>query len=448
MSCKTCSILSHMNHQRVHTLNHKSEREGAAIAYWMSRDQRVDHNWALIFAAEKARKRNVPLYVFFALSSSYLGANLRHYDFMLRGLQEVEEHLHNLGFGFVVVIESPEKGIPKLVKEYDIGTLVCDFSPLHIGRAWRNSISISIPCAMYEVDAHNIVPCRIASQKQEYAAYTLRPKIHSLLKEFLDKFPEMKTYRQTLQTSPIRWNEVMSKLHIDVSVRPVKHIIPGPHAANQELKRFIAERLVHYEQERNNPAINMQSNLSPYLHFGHISAQYVALEVMKATEKDSIKDAFLEELIVRRELSDNYCYYNSNYDSIEGFPSWAKKTLQKHITDTRHYLYTKDQLEDASTHDVVWNYAQKQMVESGKMHGYLRMYWAKKLLEWTKTPQEALAIAIYLNDKYELDGRDPNGYVGIAWSIGGVHDRPWFERDIYGMIRYMSDTKIKKKLKL
>jgi deoxyribodipyrimidine photo-lyase len=204
------------------------------------------------------------------------------------------------------------------------------------------------------------------------------------------------------------------------------------------LGQFIAERLPGYDTDRNDPNRSGQSGLSPYLHFGQISAQRVALEVRKADARPEAKAAFLEELIVRRELSDNFCFYNPAYDSFEGFHSWAKATLNAHREDRRQFLYSLRQLEAGGSHDPLWNAAQKEMVATGKMHGYLRMYWAKKVLEWTPSPEEAIAIAIYLNDRYSLDGRDPNGYAGIAWSIGGVHDRAWGERPVFGKIRYMS----------
>ena len=201
---------------------------------------------------------------------------------------------------------------------------------------------------------------------------------------------------------------------------------------------FINHRLDEYDSLRNYPERDGQSGLSPYLHFGQISAQRIALAVTAAEAPAASKKAFLEELIVRRELSDNYCFYNKNYDHFEGVPNWAKITLNKHRDDPREFLYSPEQLEQALTHDDLWNSAQKEMVITGKMHGYMRMYWAKKILEWTGSPEEALAVAIFLNDKHSLDGRDPNGYAGIAWSIGGVHDRPWGERKIFGMIRYMN----------
>jgi deoxyribodipyrimidine photo-lyase len=213
--------------------------------------------------------------------------------------------------------------------------------------------------------------------------------------------------------------------------------VPGESAAHRALAGFLDQRLEGYATDRNDPNRNGQSGLSPYLHFGHLAPQRVALAVAAGGTPDD-RDAFLEELIIRRELSDNFCWYNNRYDQVEGFPDWARKTLDRHRADPREYRYSRGALERGETHDRLWNAAQKEMVLTGKMHGYLRMYWAKKILEWSGSPEEALAAAIFLNDRYELDGRDPNGYAGIAWSIGGVHDRPWGERPVFGMVRYMN----------
>ncbi|MBP1734596.1 MAG: Deoxyribodipyrimidine photo-lyase photolyase (Photoreactivating enzyme), partial [Deltaproteobacteria bacterium] len=225
---------------------------------------------------------------------------------------------------------------------------------------------------------------------------------------------------------------------IDRKMLGLRCLEPGEKAAQSVLKRFIEGKLGRYDSDRNDPNKDGQSGLSPFLHFGHISAQRIALEVMKENAAGESRDAFLEELIIRRELSDNFCFYNDQYDSVGGFPEWAKKTLNQHGKDKRPYLYSLEDFEGAKTHDDLWNAAQIEMVKRGKMHGYMRMYWAKKILEWTQSPEEAMNIAIYLNNRYELDGRDPNGYAGIAWSIGGVHDRAWNERNVFGKIRYMS----------
>ncbi len=291
-----------------------------------------------------------------------------------------------------------------------------------------------------EVDAHNIVPVWIASQKQEFAARTLRPKINKLLPDFLDDYPPFRKQNRELKEKPdeLDFTKILDSLPLDDSVGEVDWIRPGPKAARKTLKKFISAKLADYDRLRNDPLADATSNLSPYLHFGQISAQRVALKINGSDSSEESKEAFLEELIVRRELADNFCFYNRNYDSVKGFPDWARKTLNEHAGDKREYRYSYRQFEQGETHDPLWNAAQKEMVLRGKMPGYLRMYWAKKILEWTPTPTRALKIAIKLNDRYELDGRDPNGYAGAAWSIGGIHDRPWPERKIFGKIRFMS----------
>jgi deoxyribodipyrimidine photo-lyase len=256
----------------------------------------------------------------------------------------------------------------------------------------------------------------------------------------MDEFPEIKKMKKQnyLDSEKVEWKEVISSLKINQEVKEVDWIKPGEAAASFALKDFLENRFERYTEDRNNPNSNALSNLSPYLHFGQISAQRVALTVQQFFRDHPSTEAFLEELIVRRELSDNFCYFNTEYDSFNGFHDWAKETLNQHKKDKREFTYSLKEFEQAKTHEDLWNAAQKEMITTGKMHGYMRMYWAKKILEWSKSPEEALRIAIYLNDKYELDGRDPNGYTGCAWSIGGVHDRAWAERPIYGKIRYMN----------
>jgi deoxyribodipyrimidine photo-lyase len=435
-----------MNRKRVRILK-EGKKKDSPVVYWMSRDQRVNDNWALLFSQEMALKNKAPLAVVFCLVPRFLGATKRQYGFMLKGLQEVEQDLAQMSIPFYLLTGSPKEEIPKYVAKYAIGALVTDFDPLRIKKGWKEGVSDKIGIPFYEVDAHNIVPCRIASPKQEYGAYTFRPKIKRALPEFLQDFPAPQKHpiSQQGKIAETDWNSIMKTTQVDHSVLEVDWIKPGEKAAKQALREFLGNRLALYDELRNDPSKDGQSNLSPYLHFGHISAQRVALEVLKSDVNIKSQEAFLEELIVRRELSDNFCFYNPNYDSFDGFPDWAKRTLNEHRGDKREYIYSLERFEEAQTHDDLWNAAQKEMVHTGKMHGYMRMYWAKKILEWTESPEKALEIAIYLNDRYELDGRDPNGYVGIAWSIGGVHDRAWMDRKILGKIRYMSYNGCKSK---
>jgi deoxyribodipyrimidine photo-lyase len=423
-----------VNPKRVRALAQEMPSKGPVI-YWMSRDQRVKDNWALLYAREKAEELHSQLGVLFCLAPEFLGATARQYSFMIRGLQEVEQDLGTLNIPFFLLQGDPAKEIVRFCSDYDAGLLISDFSPLRKGRNWRNKVADRIGIAFYEVDAHNIVPCWIASPKAEWAAYSFRPKIHRLLSEFLEEFMPVKKCTATW----IDWWEndwtVAEKGIIADPLADAKWLKPGEAAAAAALGHFVSHKLSSYDKERNDPTVDGQSNLSPYLHYGQIASQRTALQAIAGM---SDAGPFLEELIVRKELADNFCYYNPHYDDFQGFPAWARATLQEHATDRREYLYRREELEASETHDELWNAAQKEMVARGKMHGYLRMYWAKKILEWSKTPQQALQSAIYLNDRYELDGRDPCGYAGIAWSIGGVHDRAWKERTIFGKVRYMS----------
>jgi deoxyribodipyrimidine photo-lyase len=434
-----------MNIKRVRILKEGVNKTGAVVL-WMSRDQRVNDNWALLFAQELALKKKVPLAVVFCIVPDFLGATKRQYIFMLKGLQEVEQNLQKKNIPFFLLSGSPGEELPHFIRENNISVLVKDFDPLKIKSAWAESVKRAINIPFYEVDAHNIVPCWIASPKQEFGAYTLRPKIYRMLPEFLEKYPRLRKhpFQWGKGNKNTNWVERLRILKLD-AVSELNWIKPGEKASFKVLKYLIDRKLSSYNTERNDPTKNGQSNLSPYLHFGQISAQRVALEVSLSDTDKKSREAFLEELIVRRELADNYCFYNRNYDNFSGLPEWAKKTMNEHRKDLREYVYTRDQFENAETHDDLWNAAQMEMVKRGKMHGYMRMYWAKKILEWTESPEKAMEIAIYLNDRYELDGRDPNGYTGIAWSIGGVHDRAWGERSVFGKIRYMSYNGCKSK---
>jgi deoxyribodipyrimidine photo-lyase len=434
--------------KRARQLNEVEIKSGPVV-YWLSRDQRTKDNWALLAAQELALSRKAPVIVVFTLANSFLGATYRQYSFMLDGLKELEESLASKNIPFVILVGDPVELVAKFIKREKVGTLINDFSPLKISRTWKRQVASKVGCAFFEVDAHNIVPVWLASPKQEFGAYTIRPKIKKLLPEFLISFPSLKKHPYSINLKiNNEYKKIIKALNIDYGVGKVDAFLSGEKEAHKAMKKFLEKRLVGYNLNRNNPVINAQSKLSPYLHFGQLSAQALALEVQKAKSPPEDREAFLEELIIRRELADNFCLYNQNYDHPEAFPDWAKKSIKKHAGDRREYLYNLKELELAKTHDNLWNAAQQEMLKTGKMHGYMRMYWAKKILEWTSDVETAMEIAIYLNDKYELDGRDPNGYAGIAWSIGGIHDRAWFERPIFGQIRYMNENGCRRKFKV
>ena len=404
----------------------------------MSRDQRVYDNWALSHALETAENQGKYVMAVFVLAPGITSGTWRQTDFLLKGLARVEKKLHALNIPFVVLQGEPGRTLPQFIRDRHPGLLVTDFDPLKDRRRCMDEVLKQTTVPVDEVDASNIVPCWIASGKEEYGAHTLRPKIGKHLPEFMDEFPPVVRQRAKLELHRNNWEVLERSFPTDRSVPPVDAISPGEEAALVVMERFFSQALMSYGDKKNDPNAGVVSGLSPYLRFGHISSQRIALEILKRFPRSRDVDVFLDELIIRKELAENFCCHNPHYDEAEGFRPWARLTLEQHKQDPRPFLYTRDQFELALTHDDLWNTAQRQMVCSGKMHGYMRMYWAKKILEWSPDPGEALSTALYLNDRYELDGKSPNGYAGCAWSIGGTHDRPWFERPVYGKIRYMN----------
>nr|GLL49278.1 deoxyribodipyrimidine photo-lyase [Ipomoea trifida] len=428
------------------------------VVYWMFRDQRVRDNWALIHAVDQANKANVPVAVAFNLFDQFLGAKARQLGFMLRGLEKLAHYLQeSLSVPFFLFQGEAIDTIPNFLRECGASLLVTDFSPLREVRRWKERICerVGDSVTVHEVDAHNVVPVWVASNKLEYSARTIRAKITKLLPEYLVEFPIIGPPKNKWAVNPkhsVDWGQLIADVvRKGAEVPELEWCEPGEDAAMEVLmgskNGFLTTRLKSYSTDRNNPLKpKALSGLSPYLHFGQISAQRCCLQA-RQIQKSHPKavDTFLEELIVRRELADNFCYYQPQYDSLQGAWEWARKTLMEHSNDKREHIYTREQLEKAQTADPLWNASQLEMVHYGKMHGFMRMYWAKKILEWTNGPEEALATAIYLNDKYEIDGRDPNGYVGCMWSICGVHDQGWRERAVFGKIRYMNYAGCKRK---
>jgi deoxyribodipyrimidine photo-lyase len=413
----------------------------------MFRDHRVRDNWAMLYAQSVALERKQPLRVLVTPLAFANVTTTRQLNFLMQGLIGIQKDLEKLNIAMDILPAADAKSIVKYLREQKAGGLVCDFSPLLEAREVVGEIAEISGTPVHQVDAYNIVPCWEASDKQEFAAYTIRPKINRQLGEFLTNIPQVKKHPFGKTGKPAPIDDVFKRIHnADISeVSPVTWLASGERAAHKQLTQFLGRRLGIYGNHRNDPTVAAQSDLSPYLHFGFIAAQRVALAAQVRDEDVKSQEAFLEEVIVRRELSDNFCNYNDHYDSFDGFPDWARKSLSDHASDPREYIYSPVQFENADTHDELWNAAQEEMVVTGKMHGYMRMYWAKKILEWSPTAAEAMQTAVYLNDKYSIDGNDPNGYTGVAWSIGGVHDRAWFERDIFGKVRYMSYSGCKRK---
>ena len=393
---------SRLNHARIYEVNNKSVKTGNVI-YLCEREIRAKDNFALRFALQKSRELKLPLKIIHPKIHYKFEPKQKFIDSQITQAKRIFD---NLNLNFEIIDKTPFE----ILKNTEPALLIIDFNPI----LKRNYLK-HINCKIYEIDGHNTVPARYVSDKQEYSAATLRRKIYFNIYSFLTEFENLTT----------------EKIEADLV-----------------LEDFIQNKLPYYAEFKNDPDANVLSNLSKYLNLGFISSQRVALEVIKSDVSSENKEAFLEELIIRKELSDNFCLYAKKFKNFSSVPEWAKKSLQAHKFDLRLRIYYPAELENAETQDELWNAAQRQLVKSGIIHGYLRMYWAKKIMEWTPTPKEALKIAIYLNDKYAYDSPSANGYVGILWAMAGLHDRAFADYPITGKIRRMTYSSIKKKYNL
>ncbi len=435
---------------RIKKLNSKSNNsKGKFVVYVMEASQRVYFNHALEFAISIANEYKKPLVVIFNLTDKFKFSNLRYYHFMIEGLLKLKHQFKERKINFFILRNDYVTGTIELSK--NAFAIVTDKNYLKTQRIWRKRVSEMIDVPIFEVESDVVVPIEIASNKKEPYAATIRPKILNILNEFLEPVTHLNLKTGTIELEFDSFNnytlsDILDKLNIDKSINPVSEYFQGGYDKALELLNvFIHKKLHQYKENRNDPTKDFQSELSPYLHFGQISIIQILLEILKYYDlEDENVQTFINEAVVWRELARNFCYYNQFYNQFDGIPDWAKKTLLAHANDSREYIYTLDELENAKTHDTYWNAAQIQLLKTGKMHNYMRMYWAKKLIEWTNHPRTAFDYACFLNDKYELDGRDPNGYAGISWCFG-THDRPWFERKIFGKIRYMNDKGLERK---
>jgi deoxyribodipyrimidine photo-lyase len=418
---------------------------GRCVVYRMRRSQRALDNPALEIAIDAANAAGLPVAVFFGLLSRHPIANRRHYAFMIEGLGQTAQKLAPRKIGFVLRIcagTGSDREFARFCIQVRPALVVADEDPARPDAKWRREAALYPPAPLWSVDADVIIPSHLIG-KEQFAARTIRPRIHKLLSQFLtpigNRSARVPWTNDTKMDSQSVGTELLDQLRLDRSISTVSGCEPGTDAALAALRRFVRERLSNYAQGRNHPEIDATSQLSPYLHFGQIGPHTVALAVGDAAAPARDREAFLEQLIVRRELAVNFVHYNPRFRTIGSIEPWARRTLAEHAADERPYRYTEAQLANAETHDPLWNAAQRQMAVCGWMHGYMRMYWAKKILEWSRAADAAYDIAVRLNDRYQLDGRDPNGYAGIAWAIGGKHDRAWGpQRPIYGKIRYMS----------
>lgn len=422
--------------ERIHFLNSKSCVSGQYILYWMQASQRAFWNPALELAVDIADERKLPVIVAFRLSPSYPEANLRHYEWMLRGLQETAKAIVERGMGFIIRLGHPPEVALELAGR--AAAVVTDRGYLRHQRLWRQYLAERAPSTVIEVEGDAVVPVEIAYPRQAARANLIRHHLIPLLSHFLTPLEERAPKIPASFSEPSLDLEaietILPLLELDNKVKPV-NLPSGTQAARKRLENFLEKNILQYANLRSDPSTDVTSGLSPYLHFGQISPVEVALSVLKTGGEKA--DEFLEQLIVRRELAINFVWYNANYDEFHGLPRWARDSLLRHASDPRPVLYKPEELESGQTHDPIWNMAQVQLVNDGRMHNSLRMYWGKRLLVWTRRPEEAFRLGLYLNNKYALDGRDPSSYAGVGWCVG-LHDRPFPERPIFGYVRPMT----------
>ncbi len=419
----------------------------------MQASQRTHCNHALEYAIQMANELNQPLLVCFGLMDDFPEANERSYAFLLDGLKDVEAALVERGIRFVV----KHGPAPAAALHYGkhASLIVCDRNYLRHHKQWRQTVADSVMQQVVEVESEVVIPVEVVSDHHEYAAKTIRPKIHRHWDAYLKPLAEAAVKHKSLKLDvhgDIDVSDVESalkKLKIDRSVKRSPKFVGGQVQAHRLLQRFLREDLGNYDEARNDPGEQHSSLMSGYLHFGNISPIELALAAKGHAAAPALdREKYLEELIVRRELSMNFCNFTPNYDSYECLPEWARKSLSAHRNDKREHLYSREELEQARTHDPYWNAAQREMTATGFMHNYMRMYWGKKILEWSKTPQEAFETNLWLNNKYFLCGRDANSFANVAW-IYGMHDRPWGpERKIFGLIRYMNAAGLERKFNI
>jgi deoxyribodipyrimidine photo-lyase len=434
--------------QRIQALNDQQFNEhGSYVLYWMEQSKRTEYNHALALAADKANELQQPLLVVYALTNTYPDFNLRHFTFLMEGLQETEQELKELGIKLVVRIGNPVDVVLSLRDNASL--IICDRYYLKHQRKWREQLAQKADCPLIQVESDIIVPVEIASDKAEYAARTIRPKLQKQFKDYLNRPTQSRPKKSSLSLKEKGENldnipKLASAVGMDTSVEPVsQHFQGGTSRAKKRFRKFIQDLLDDYDENRNQPQTNNVSNMSKYLHFGHISPIWLVQEITDKAGGKNV-DSFIEELLVRRELAINYVYYTPDYETFQALPDWAHETLAKHKDDERKYVYSRQELENANTHDPYWNAAMKEMKHTGYMHNYMRMYWGKKILEWSNTPQYAYKTAITLNNRYFLDGRDCNSYANISW-VFGQHDRGWKERPVYGKVRSMMKSGLERK---
>ena len=430
--------------QRIITLASATRTAGEYVLYWMQSAQRVHANQALEHAVSLANERMLPVVVLFVLIPAYQDANLRHFNFMLQGLAETAGALQQRRIPLCLDIGEPVATV--LAHSTHASVIVTDSGRLRMQHDWRIAIARRAACPVVMIETDTVVPTACALDRGAWNAAQLRRRITPLLPDLLvPVHAEPLRCRHPAPTLPTLdpqdTADLVTRIAPDRSVGPVA--AHGGHAvACRLLDTFIERHLDSYHLRARDPAAGCRSQISPYLHFGQISPVEIAIKIRDHGGPGA--EAFLEELIVRRELAINFVVHNSAYDRWEGLPGRAQKTLQAHAGDLRSIRYTLVELEHCRTHDPYWNAAMREMRLTGRMHGYMRMYWGKMVIRWSATPREAFTRLLYLNNRYFLDGRDPSSYAGVAWCFG-THDRPWKERSILGTVRCMTADGLRRK---
>jgi deoxyribodipyrimidine photo-lyase len=421
---------------------------GQCVVYWMQRALRAVDNPALDIAIEAANLLALPVVIFFGVIPNYPNANLRHYHFLHQGLRDAAEDAAQRGVGFVVR-RAPDNNLEAFLEEVQAALLIGDENPCREPERWRRVLARRLKIPYWTVDADVVVPSRVFA-RSFVLLHHFRPHLKRELPRFLvapKKIEPIHAFRPAKKVASFDLAQDITSgfTELDRSIKPVDTFTGGTHAAMARLRAFVRNQLAAYDDKRNHPETEGTSRLSPYLHFGNISPLTIALAIERAQLSSETRERFLEQLIGWRELAVLFVRHEPQYDSWECAAPWARKSLLEHAGDPRPYRYTLEQFERAETHDDLWNAAQRQMVSTGWMHNYMRMYWAKKILEWAPDPATAFDWAVILNDRYELDGRDPNGYAGIAWAIVGKLDRPWFNRPVFGLVRTMTANSFARK---
>ncbi len=430
-------ILPHLS--QLEFCNGRKLLKGQYVLLWIRQASRFEYNLALNYAISEANLRKLPIFSVFCLDDCYPDS-LRHLSFQLKGILELKKIFCSVGIP--LIITQDHSHFLGLLSKAEV--LIADKTyTLHNFEKSNEFSSVMENKPFVKVETETICPVKLVSPKEEYSAATFRPKINRILDDFIFEIDEMiPDIRQDDLDEGLSESDIRRLLENNANFVSESTLFnPGECEAKKRLKYFLDNNLSKYPELRSDPSVDCQSNLSPYLHFGQISPLKIAIEAIK-TGIDSSK--FFDELIVRRELSFNFVTYNSNYNNYSCLPEWSRKTLEENRIHSREYVYPLEAFEKASTHDEYWNAAQKELLETGKMHNYMRMYWGKKILEWSKTPEEAFLTALFLNNKYALDGNDPNSFAGVAWCFG-KHDRAWAERKIFGKVRYMNSKGLERK---